>query len=148
MQTILVIEDHPVTLETICLILKREGYKALSAQNAQQAQEQFFGNKVDLVIVDHGLPGISGTQLANVLKTTNNVLVMMLSGNSELLERSRNRSTCYSLSQFQFLYCWPRSRTCLHAALPTEWSRFVVPDGVDTYSPCVVNTIQAHLVSP
>jgi len=87
LRTILVIEDHLATLETICLILKREGYNALCAQNAQQAQGHFFGSEVDLVIVDHGLPGITGADLAKALKKVKEVQIMMLSGNSDLLEK-------------------------------------------------------------
>jgi DNA-binding response OmpR family regulator len=85
MQTILVIDDHVATLETTCLILKGRGYVTLRAANAEQAQEHFLGNKVDLVIVDHGLPGITGAELAKHLKAAKNVLVLMLSGNTELL---------------------------------------------------------------
>lgn len=84
MRTILVIEDHVITLETICLILKKQGYQTLAAKNAQQAQAHFFDNKVDLVIVDHGLPGITGSELATRLKEAKKVLVLMLSGDAEL----------------------------------------------------------------
>ncbi len=87
MRTILVIDDHAVTLWTICLILKGEGYEALPAENADQAQEHFFGNKVDLVIVDHGLPGVTGAELAKRLKEAKDVPVLMLSGNTELREK-------------------------------------------------------------
>jgi DNA-binding response OmpR family regulator len=85
MLTILVIEDHVITLETICLILKKQGYEALAAKNVQEAQEHFFENKVDLVIVDHGLPGITGSELAKCLKEVKSALVLMLSGDPELV---------------------------------------------------------------
>jgi DNA-binding response OmpR family regulator len=87
MRTILVIEDHPITLETICLILRKEGYETFSAKNANEAQEHFFSNSVDLVIVDHGLPGITGSELAKRLKEMKNVVVLMLSGNPDLLDK-------------------------------------------------------------
>ena len=90
MRTILVIDDHFVTLETICLILRKEGYKTLAAKNAQEAQEHFFGNEVDLVIVDHGLPGITGSELAKRLKEIKNVSVLMLSGNTDLQEKPQS----------------------------------------------------------
>ena len=69
------------------LILKKEGYKTFAAKHAQEAQEHFFGNEVDLVVVDHGLPGISGSDLARRLKEIKNVSVLMLSGDSDLLEK-------------------------------------------------------------
>lgn len=90
MRTVLVIDDHLVTLETICLILRTEGYKTFAAKNAQEAQEHFFGSQVDLVIVDHGLPGITGTELAKRLKEIRNVFVLMLSGDTELVEKPQS----------------------------------------------------------
>jgi DNA-binding response OmpR family regulator len=42
---------------------------------------------VDLVIVDHSLPGITGSELAKRLKEIKNVSVLMLSGNADLLEK-------------------------------------------------------------
>jgi DNA-binding response OmpR family regulator len=84
MRTILVIDDHVATLDTLCLILVASGYVALKARNSEQAERQFIDNDVDLVIVDHGLPGISGSDVAQRLKNIKSVLVLMLSGNPEL----------------------------------------------------------------
>jgi two-component system phosphate regulon response regulator OmpR len=84
MRTILVIDDHVVTLDTLCTILAASGYRILKAQDSQQAEQQFVGNDVDLVIVDHGLPGISGSVVAERLKQIKSVPVLMLSGNPEL----------------------------------------------------------------
>lgn len=85
MRTVLIVDDHTATLETLCLILKRKGYVTLCAANAEQAQEHFFGNKVDLVILDHGLPRITGAELAKRFKAAKSVSVLMLSGNPALL---------------------------------------------------------------
>jgi two-component system response regulator RegX3 len=87
MRTILVIDDHVATLRTICLVLKQQGYEPLAAENANQAQEYFFDNNVDLVIVDHGLPRVTGAELAKRLKEIKSVFVLRLSGNSDLLEK-------------------------------------------------------------
>jgi two-component system, OmpR family, phosphate regulon response regulator PhoB len=84
MRTILVIDDHVPTLTTLCLILNANGYRALQAENADQAERKFRSNPIDLVIVDHGLPGISGGELAGLLKQIRPVLVIMLSGNPDL----------------------------------------------------------------
>lgn len=40
---------------------------------------------MDLVIVDHGLPIVTGSELAKRFKEIKNVLVLMLTGNEELL---------------------------------------------------------------
>jgi DNA-binding response OmpR family regulator len=84
MRTILVVDDHIPTLTTLCMILNARGYHAIKAETSRRAIEQFMSNEVDLVIVDHGLPGISGTDLATQFKGAKKVLVLMLSGSPEL----------------------------------------------------------------
>jgi DNA-binding response OmpR family regulator len=84
MRTILCIDDHRATLSTLALILRNEGYRCLTAENHEEADRRFAANAVDLVIVDHGLPGITGDKLASHLKKIRPVLVLMLSGAVEL----------------------------------------------------------------
>jgi two-component system phosphate regulon response regulator OmpR len=84
MRTILCVDDHRATLWTLALILRNEGYRCLTAENREEADLRFAGNAVDLVIVDHGLPGITGDLLAAHLKKIRPVHVMMLSGPIEL----------------------------------------------------------------
>jgi DNA-binding response OmpR family regulator len=83
-RTVLIIDDHVPTLESLTLVLQTNQFRVLSAETAKQAQEQFARNDVDLVIVDHGLPGISGTELAEQFKQVRNIPVLMLSGNPQL----------------------------------------------------------------
>lgn len=87
MHTVLVVDDHIPTLTTLCMILNASGYMALGAQNAAEAEEKFRNNSVDMLLVDHGLPGISGSEVAIILKQIRYVKVVMLSGNPELKER-------------------------------------------------------------
>src|SRR4051794_40953952 len=86
MRTILVIDDHHPTLTTLCMILNHNGYRALEAANAEQAERKFRSNRIDMLLVDHGLPGISGSEVAGQLRQIRNVLVVMLTGNPELKE--------------------------------------------------------------
>jgi two-component system, OmpR family, KDP operon response regulator KdpE len=87
MRTVLVIDDHLPTLTTLCTVLRLNGYYAVDATNAQEAELKFRGNPISMVIVDHGLPGINGSMLAGHLKAIRNVLVLMLSGNPEVKEK-------------------------------------------------------------
>jgi len=86
MHTILVIDDNLPTLTTLCMILNTNGYCAIEAQDAEGAERKFRDNPVDMLLVDHGLPGISGSEVARHLKEIRNVLVVMLSGSPELKE--------------------------------------------------------------
>jgi len=85
MRTILLIDDEISILQTLSTILKGHGYRVIVAKDAPRAEEQFVGHAVDLVIVDHGLPGVTGSELAKILKKIKCVTVLMLSGNPELL---------------------------------------------------------------
>ena len=80
MRTILCVDDHRATLSTLALILRNEGYRCLTAENSEEADRRFAGNAVDLVIVDHGLPGITGDKLATHLKAIRPVHILMLCG--------------------------------------------------------------------
>jgi DNA-binding response OmpR family regulator len=84
MRTILCVDDHRATLSTLALILRNEGYRCLTAENSEEADRRFAANSVDLVIVDHGLPGITGDKLAAHLKKIRPVHVLMLAGSVDL----------------------------------------------------------------
>jgi DNA-binding response OmpR family regulator len=87
MRTILVIDDHVATCTTMCLILKGFGYKAMGASTVADAERQFRDYAIDMVVVDHGLPGITGADLASKFKAIRNVLILMLSGNPDLEDK-------------------------------------------------------------
>ena len=61
---ILCIDDEVATLALRSLVLRSAGYEVLSAADGAAALELFRGVQVDLVITDHLLPGLTGTQLA------------------------------------------------------------------------------------
>lgn len=108
MRTILCVDDHRATLSTLALILRNEGYRCLTAETREEADRRFVGNSVDLVIVDHGLPGITGDKLAAHLKKIRPVLVLMLAGPIDLDLAS---------TSVDLLMIKPQSPTVLFAAI-------------------------------
>lgn len=66
--SILVVDDLPFNLELMESILYREGYKVLTAPNAQEALEIFGKTPVDLAILDVMMPGMNGFDLCKKLK--------------------------------------------------------------------------------
>lgn len=84
MKTILAIDDQVSVLQTLRWLLEAKGYRCVTASTADEAEEVFRDNTVDVVIVDHGLPGIDGSTLALDLKKIKPVPVIMLSGNPDL----------------------------------------------------------------
>jgi CheY-like chemotaxis protein len=69
-KTILVLEDEPILLSLLRLILRRSGYSVLEAGDAEEALRKFHLNNrnLDLVIADVNLPSSSGIQVALVLR--------------------------------------------------------------------------------
>lgn len=68
MQTILLLDDEPVFLEILQLILQRSGYTLLFAANGAQALEMMRIYRPHLALIDDMLPGISGGEVCQIIK--------------------------------------------------------------------------------
>jgi len=86
--TVLLIDDNAVQAATRQTILKRAGYFAIAALSPQRALDQFrtseFSEEIDLVITDHIMPGMSGSEFVRELRILRpNLPVMVISGLEE-----------------------------------------------------------------
>lgn len=86
--TILLIDDNAVQAATRQAILRRAGYSTIAALNPQQVLEQFenggFPTAMDLVITDHIMPGMNGSEFVRQLRQTQPLLpVLVISGLEE-----------------------------------------------------------------
>jgi len=76
-------EENPLVLRKF--LLQRAGYDVITARSAQEALEIASKQDVDLVLSDHLMPGITGTELARLLKSQYpKMLVVLLSGVNEI----------------------------------------------------------------
>jgi two-component system cell cycle sensor histidine kinase/response regulator CckA len=67
-ETILVAEDESVLRDLIRIVLERLGYRVLVATDAASAIELFGSERVDLVLTDVVMPGLSGPDLAEAIR--------------------------------------------------------------------------------
>jgi two-component system response regulator HydG len=67
--TILIVEDERSNLTSLERIFEREGFRTLLAEEGQQALELCRKHRVDVVLTDLMLPGMSGIDLLRALKT-------------------------------------------------------------------------------
>lgn len=85
-QTILLIEDDPLSARLADLVLKSEGYQVLMAQNGVEGLKLAHSTPPDLVLLDLMLPGIDGFEVLNRLRSdpqTANVRVVIVSSKSQ-----------------------------------------------------------------
>jgi CheY-like chemotaxis protein len=70
MKTILLLEDEPSLLNLVSRVLARRGYSVLKAAVPEEAILKFIdsGRRIDLLITDLTLPGVSGAHLALLLR--------------------------------------------------------------------------------
>ncbi|MDA8432668.1 MAG: response regulator, partial [Nitrospiraceae bacterium] len=66
---ILVVDDHAFNLELMEGLLYREGYRVLTAPDAETALGLFRKEEVDLAILDVMMPGMNGYDLCRKLKS-------------------------------------------------------------------------------
>jgi|SRR5271155_4983533 len=86
--TILLIDDNAVQAATRQTILKRAGYFVIAGLNPERALEQFQGGEfpaeIRLVITDHVMPCMNGSEFVRELRKTHpNLPVLVISGLAE-----------------------------------------------------------------
>jgi PAS domain S-box-containing protein len=66
--TVLITDDEPAVLRATARMLQRNGYTALEAASGLQALEILAANDVQLLITDFLMPGMTGTELADLAR--------------------------------------------------------------------------------
>jgi len=66
--SILIVDDDKIILDSLCEFLKLEGYNASGAESYKQAVSQIQKNRFALVITDINLPDGSGFELLNLIR--------------------------------------------------------------------------------
>lgn len=87
---ILIIEDDKVTLKTLQSSIENLGHKVLIAETSEEAINLIVDEKMDLIISDIMMPGISGLSLVSVLRTVHlcktPIIMMSVLNNKALLD--------------------------------------------------------------
>lgn len=86
-RTVLVVDDESAVRETVRLALSQEGYRVLCAADvdAAQSQLQACGGRVDIILTDLSMPGVSGAKFIEQLhKRRPDQLIMVMTGNGSV----------------------------------------------------------------
>ncbi|MGH9759609.1 MAG: response regulator [Blastocatellia bacterium] len=62
---VMVIEDDPINLKLVCVVLNAEGHNVMSAENRFEAIRT---TRPDVLLLDLALPGMSGLEMVRLLK--------------------------------------------------------------------------------
>ena len=105
-RTVLVIDDNAIQAATRQTILKRAGYFVIPVLNPLRALEQFqtqeFPSPIDLVITDHLMPGMTGSEFVRQLRQLlPHIPVLVISGMEEAEHEYRNLDVTFRLKPLQ-----------------------------------------------
>lgn len=79
MSRILCVEDEPHLLRTLGANLRARGYDVELVSNGEDALDRVVSAKPDLLILDLGLPGMSGLEVIRSLRTWTTTPILVLS---------------------------------------------------------------------
>ncbi len=77
-ETILVVDDDPIILESIAELLKLEGYRVSTAASAEQALPKLEEHPYQLVLTDVNMPSVSGMELLRKIRVKHPETVVVL----------------------------------------------------------------------
>ena len=75
---ILVVDDEPSMRDMLRIVLRRDGYDVILAENGQQALERLRTESIDLLLSDIRMPDLSGVEVLRAAKELNRDIVAFM----------------------------------------------------------------------
>ena len=85
--SVLVVEDEPAIAETLIYSLETDGFAVTHAGTGTEAIEQFRNKAHDFLILDVGLPDITGFDVCRGIRKTSNVPLLFLTARESEIDR-------------------------------------------------------------
>jgi len=80
---ILVADDDPQMLRALRITLTARGYEVETAADGRAALEAATRSRPDVVVIDLGMPGLTGIEVIEALRTESQVPILVVSGRTE-----------------------------------------------------------------
>jgi len=74
----MVVDDDPQIRRVLRTALVAQGYEVVDARNGEEALETLRDEKVDLVILDMNMPGMSGQETCRLMRSSSDIVIIML----------------------------------------------------------------------
>ena len=87
MSRILVVEDEPSFSDALAFMLRKEGFEVSVAADGNTAVETFEQEGADLVLLDIMLPGMPGTEVCRVIRSTSQVPIIMVTAKDSEIDK-------------------------------------------------------------
>jgi len=85
--TILIVEDEPAIADTIQYALETDGFETRCLSSGTPVIALLAQETIDLIVLDIGLPDISGLELCKEIRKTHRLPVIFLTARSEEVDR-------------------------------------------------------------
>ncbi|PXV95631.1 two-component system KDP operon response regulator KdpE [Lachnotalea glycerini] len=86
-ETILIVEDDPQIRNFIKYTIEKEGFQLFSAANAQNALNIIVTEKIDLIILDLGLPDFDGIEVIRKVREWSETPIIVVSARDQDKEK-------------------------------------------------------------
>ena len=83
----LICDDNPAISKSLAGYFEAEGMEVLCAQSGEEALALFREKRLQLIVLDVMLPGISGIDVCREIRKTSNIPILMLSAKGEEVDR-------------------------------------------------------------
>ncbi len=87
MSRILVVEDEQSFSDALAFMLRKEGFEVSVAADGNTAVETFDREGADLVLLDIMLPGMPGTEVCRVIRSTSQVPIIMVTAKDSEIDK-------------------------------------------------------------
>lgn len=97
---ILLVEDNRDSAQSLKILLEHVGHEVMVAESGPDALSQARAQKPDVVLCDLALPGMSGFEVAAVLRSeprTSSLLMVAVSGHGSAEDQARSRAAGFAL---------------------------------------------------
>ena len=97
---VLIVEDNQDAGEMYRMLIELAGHEVLLAENGAMGLEMFKSTRTDIALVDIGLPGMDGYEIARRLRAEPNgagVFLVALTGYGSASDRDRSRQAGFDL---------------------------------------------------
>ena len=133
-ETILLIEDEPQIRRLLAITLESNDYKVLQASTGKEGILLAANHSPDLILLDIGLPDVSGHEVLKELRLWFNKSIIMLSvqnSENDIVSALDNGATDYLSKPFRSAELLARIRSAIRNNNPKNLSNWLVFDDIE-----------------